>query len=64
MLGRVRVGQGVGVGAGGADPDRLADAYAAAHLPVAAAAAGGLVDEVIAPGETRERVAFALEAGR
>ena len=50
--------------AAGADADALADAYAAEHLPVAAAAAGGFVDEVIAPGETRERLAFALEAGR
>ena len=50
--------------AAGADADALADAYAAEHLPVAAAAAGGFVDEVIAPDETRERLAFALEAGR
>jgi acetyl-CoA carboxylase carboxyltransferase component len=46
----------------GMDPDALAAAYAAEHLPVREAAARGFVDEVIAPSETRERLAFALEA--
>ena len=32
-------------------------------LPVRDAAARGFVDEVVAPAETRERIAFALEAG-
>jgi acetyl-CoA carboxylase carboxyltransferase component len=48
--------------AAGADPAALADAYAARHLPVAVAAARGFVDEIVDPRETRERVAFALEA--
>jgi acetyl-CoA carboxylase carboxyltransferase component len=39
---------------------RLADAYAARHLAAGAAARGGHVDEVIRPGETRERLALAL----
>jgi acetyl-CoA carboxylase carboxyltransferase component len=47
----------------GADADALAAAYAAEHLPVREAAARGFVDEVVAPAETRERLAFALEAG-
>ena len=38
----------------------LADAYAAEHLTAAAAAASGFVDEVIAPAETRGRLAWAL----
>jgi propionyl-CoA carboxylase beta chain len=50
--------------AAGADPAELADAYAAEHLPVAVAAGRGFVDEIIAPYETRERIAFALEAAR
>ena len=50
--------------AAGADADALADAYAAEHLPVSVAAAAGFVDEVIEPADTRERIAFALEAGR
>jgi acetyl-CoA carboxylase carboxyltransferase component len=50
--------------AAGADPDALADAYAEQHLPVAVAAAGGFIDEVVEAGETRERLAFALEARR
>ena len=50
--------------AAGADPAELADAYAAEHLPVAVAASRGFVDEIIEPYETRERIAFALEAAR
>jgi propionyl-CoA carboxylase beta chain len=50
--------------AAGADAQALADAYAAEHLPVREAAARGFVDEVIAPRETRERIALVLEAAR
>jgi propionyl-CoA carboxylase beta chain len=50
--------------AAGADAEALADAYAAEHLPVRVAASRGFVDEVVAPSETRERIAFALEAAR
>lgn len=50
--------------AAGADAQELADAYAAEHLPVRVAAQRGFVDEVVAPSETRERIAFALEAAR
>src|SRR5919199_515792 len=50
--------------AAGADPAELADAYAAEHLPVAVAASRGYVDEIVEPYETRERIAFALEAAR
>ena len=50
--------------AAGADPAELADTYAAEHLPVAVAAGRGFVDEIIEPYETRERIAFALEAAR
>jgi acetyl-CoA carboxylase carboxyltransferase component len=50
--------------AAGADADALSDAYAAEHLPVRVAASRGYVDEVVAPSETRERIAFALEAAR
>jgi acetyl-CoA carboxylase carboxyltransferase component len=46
--------------AAGADPQQLADAYAAEHLPVAVSAAAGFVDEVIAPHETREVLLHAL----
>jgi acetyl-CoA carboxylase carboxyltransferase component len=46
------------------DPARarsaLAAAYAREHLTAAAATAGGFVDEVIAPSQTRARVASAL----
>jgi acetyl-CoA carboxylase carboxyltransferase component len=46
------------------DPDaergRLADMYAEEHLTADAAAAGGFVDEVIEPVDTRRRVAAAL----
>jgi propionyl-CoA carboxylase beta chain len=48
----------------GADPEELANAYAAEHLPVREAASRGFVDEIIPPRETRERIAFALEASR
>ena len=47
--------------AAGADPARLAAAYAERHLPVERAAAAGLVDEVIAPEETRDRIVHALQ---
>jgi acetyl-CoA carboxylase carboxyltransferase component len=50
--------------AAGADPTALADAYTAEHLPVAVAAGRGFVDEIVEPYETRERIAFALEAAR
>jgi acetyl-CoA carboxylase carboxyltransferase component len=50
--------------AAGADAADLADAYAAEHLPVAVAASRGFVDEIVEPAETRERIAFALEAAR
>jgi acetyl-CoA carboxylase carboxyltransferase component len=43
-----------------AERARLADAYAAEHLRADAAAAAGFVDEIIAPAETRERLAGAL----
>jgi acetyl-CoA carboxylase carboxyltransferase component len=39
---------------------RLADAYAVEHLSAGAAARMGAVDEVIRPGETRRRLAWAL----
>jgi len=45
----------------GADAQMLADAYAAEHQPVRVAAAGGFVDEVIAPHQTRDRIAHVLE---
>lgn len=52
--------------AGVADPaargQALAAAYATEHLGAEVAAAGGFVDEVIEPGETRARLAGALEA--
>jgi acetyl-CoA carboxylase carboxyltransferase component len=50
--------------AAGADADALAARYADEHLPVGVAAAGGFVDEVVAPGETRDRVADVLERVR
>ncbi|MFN8131229.1 MAG: carboxyl transferase domain-containing protein [Solirubrobacteraceae bacterium] len=46
--------------AAGADPGALARAYAEEHLPAERAAAGGHVDEVIAPADTRARLALAL----
>jgi acetyl-CoA carboxylase carboxyltransferase component len=49
-----------------ADPEaergRLAEDYAREHLQAEAAAAAGFVDELIAPIETRERLAGALRA--
>ncbi len=42
--------------------DRLADAYAREHLGAETAAAEGFVDEIIEPSETRDRLAWALEA--
>jgi acetyl-CoA carboxylase carboxyltransferase component len=50
--------------AAGADPDALAGRYADEHLPVEIAAAGGFVDEVVEPGDTRDRVAEVLERAR
>ncbi len=44
--------------------DALAGAYAAEHLTADAAAADGVVDEVIAPADTRARVAAVLHAHR
>ncbi len=43
-----------------AERARLTEAYAREHLRAEAAAAGGFVDEVVAPGQTRERLAAAL----
>jgi acetyl-CoA carboxylase carboxyltransferase component len=45
----------------GADAAVLAGAYEAEHLPVRVAAAAGFVDEVVAPSETRDRIAHVLE---
>jgi acetyl-CoA carboxylase carboxyltransferase component len=45
-----------------AEREQLADAYAREHLGAAAAAAGGFVDEVIEPRQTRARLAGALAA--
>jgi acetyl-CoA carboxylase carboxyltransferase component len=42
--------------------DRLADAYAHEHLRAESAAAEGFVDEIIEPSQTRDRLAWALEA--
>jgi acetyl-CoA carboxylase carboxyltransferase component len=41
--------------------DRLAADYAEEHLGAGSAARQGFIDEVIEPGETRERLAGALE---
>jgi acetyl-CoA carboxylase carboxyltransferase component len=41
---------------------RLAGAYAGEHLQVEGASAEGFVDEVIAPTETRQRIAASLQA--
>ena len=43
-----------------AERARLADAYAEQHLRADAAAAGGFVDELVEPGDTRARLAGAL----
>lgn len=52
--------------AAAADPDglraRLADAYRGEHTTAAVAAADGIVDEVVAPDATRERLIAALAA--
>jgi len=45
-----------------AEREALASAYAGEHLSAEAAAAGGFVDEVIEPGETRARLVSALGA--
>jgi acetyl-CoA carboxylase carboxyltransferase component len=45
----------------GADAALLAEAYEAEHLPVRVAAAAGFVDEVVAPSQTRDRIAHVLE---
>jgi acetyl-CoA carboxylase carboxyltransferase component len=51
--------------AAAAEPDaeraRLADEYAGEHLGAHVAAREGFIDEVIAPGETRARLAWGLE---
>ena len=48
------------------DPEReraaFAEAYAAEHLRADAAAAAGFVDEIVAPADTRRRLAGALRA--
>jgi acetyl-CoA carboxylase carboxyltransferase component len=46
--------------AAGADADALAAAYAETHLPGEVAAAGGHVDEIVEPADTRERLMAAL----
>jgi acetyl-CoA carboxylase carboxyltransferase component len=46
--------------AGSAEPDELARVYSEAHLAPERAAASGFVDEVIAPADTRDRLAWAL----
>lgn len=45
----------------GADVDELAEVYASERLGVDFAAANGFVDEIVTPGETRERLIRALE---
>jgi acetyl-CoA carboxylase carboxyltransferase component len=51
--------------AAAADPsdarDRLAVAYAAEHLTAASAAAEGVIDEIVPPSNTRERIVSALQ---
>jgi acetyl-CoA carboxylase carboxyltransferase component len=49
--------------AAGADAALLAEAYEAEHLPVRVAADAGFIDEVIAPRDTRDRIAHVLELG-
>jgi acetyl-CoA carboxylase carboxyltransferase component len=44
----------------GAEHERLAGHYADNHLRAEVAAAGGHVDEVIDPADTRERLIWAL----
>ncbi len=48
--------------AGGPSREELAEAYEAEHLTAPAAAASGWVDEVIEPGATRDRLAWALRS--
>ena len=43
-----------------AERDRLSDEYAEEHLLAEAAAAGGFIDEVVEPQDTRRRIAGAL----
>jgi acetyl-CoA carboxylase carboxyltransferase component len=40
---------------------RLAAVYAREHATVEVAARGGYVDEIVQPGETRDRLAWALD---
>jgi acetyl-CoA carboxylase carboxyltransferase component len=47
--------------ADGADPDELAEIYALERLGVDFAAANGFVDEIVAPGETRQRLIRAMD---
>jgi len=47
---------------GGPSREELAEAYEAEHLHAAAAAASGWVDEVIEPGQSRDRLAWALRS--
>src|SRR2546423_8443873 len=46
----------------GAARERLAREYASEHLTAAAATREGFIDEVVAPSETRSRLAAALSA--
>jgi acetyl-CoA carboxylase carboxyltransferase component len=46
----------------GADPDALAAAYEAEHLPVDVAARAGWIDEIVDPRDTRDRIVLLLEA--
>ncbi len=48
--------------AAGGDPVALTAAYEDEHLPVAVSAAAGFVDEIVTPGETRERIAAVFGA--
>jgi acetyl-CoA carboxylase carboxyltransferase component len=48
----------------GADPEELAAAYEEEHLPVAIAAKAGFIDEIVAPAQTRERIAAHFQARR
>jgi acetyl-CoA carboxylase carboxyltransferase component len=45
-----------------AEHARLADAYAAEHVSATAAAREGFIDELVAPQDTRRRLAGALAA--
>jgi acetyl-CoA carboxylase carboxyltransferase component len=48
----------------GADPAQLAAEYEEQYLPVAVAAASGHIDEIVAPVDTRARIAAHFEARR